>query len=172
MLVGNYSVPSTEIAPPLNYGDLDSFHELATGNFLLDSNIYLPIINSSSPITEFRFYCYKPSVGRVLHVTTDPTTQWGAYINRFILGQEEITPCQAPCGIRALSNDQSEMSMKMNQVGWGGIDQLFYGAVLIENLKNKHVYLDENHHDCDDNTNPSLVSPNTFHAGTWKFYLR
>uniref|UniRef100_A0A7M5UMU8 Fibrinogen C-terminal domain-containing protein n=2 Tax=Clytia hemisphaerica TaxID=252671 RepID=A0A7M5UMU8_9CNID len=173
MLVGNYSVPSTQVGPEINYGDLDSFEELSTGNFLLDSNIYLPVIDSSSPINEFRFKCYKPSTNRAVDITTDPSTHWGAYINRYILGRELRTSCQPPCGIRALTNDQSEMSTKANRIGHRNIVQLFYGAAFFEDGR-RHVFLQDslNYHDCDDTTVPSLTQNSPWHEGYWKFFVR
>ena len=175
MLVGNYTIPSSNIAPSLNYGDLDSFEELTTGNFLLDSNTYLPIINAYSQIKEFRFYCYKPSIGKVVDFATDPGTYWGSYINRYILGEEVDTSCPPPCGVRALSMDQSEISAKINRIGWSNIGQKFYGAACYENRHRTIMIVENiNRFECDDQQHdPNLPQYNpSNNAGKWRFYIR
>ena len=187
MLIGNYTIPSTEIAPTLNYGDLDSFEELATGNFLLDSKVYLPIMNAWSPIKEFRFYCYKPSVGRVVDLVTDPATYWGSYINKFVIGEEQkpdcsnSSPCQIQHGLRALPNDQSLLLNTVNRVGWTGMTQRLYEGAFY-NFGYHHILHIESaggnsRHECDDMTVPGPsdltgTDVNPYFAGTWKFYVR
>ena len=184
MLIGNYTIPSTEIAPTLNYGDLDSFEELSTGNFVLDSNVYLPIINAWSPIKEFRFYCHKPSVGRIVDLATNPATYWGSNINKFLIGTEpppECTgpsPCQVTLGLRALPNDQSLLLQTANTIGWQGMTQRLYEGAFYNWGKHHILHIDDlgggnSRHECDDlSFDPFGTDFNPHFAGTWKFYVR
>ncbi|XP_066932481.1 uncharacterized protein [Clytia hemisphaerica] len=175
MLIANYTIPSTEITQAFNYGDLDAFEELATGNFFLDSNVYLPIINAWFPINEFRCYCYKPSVGRIVDLATDPSTDLGSYINRFILGKEPKKICSPPCGLRSLPNDQSELIHQVTSIGWGITAQYLYRAPFLKG-DNIHILLwrYKQRYECDDVTDQLYSDSdyyNTFYAGNWKYYI-
>ncbi|XP_066925029.1 uncharacterized protein [Clytia hemisphaerica] len=174
VLLGNYSVPATNIRPRIIYGNLDQFEQLRNGDFLLDNKAYLSILKDWIDIKEFRFYCHKVSTGRTIHVMTAPQTTWGAYIHDYIFGKVDTPSCNPNCeskgvgeGINALPDDNSFMSsVGIGSVGWGLSEYRLYDGPFFRGGPNGyHFLLNQNRQDCDDEVQPASQA-------TWRFYAR
>jgi len=85
MMIANVS-SQTPVIASLNYGDLDSFAQLRSGNFLL----------SQFQIAEFRFFCSKPSHGRTIHVASKNTVDGKSWV-RHLIGDTDQIACGNDC---------------------------------------------------------------------------
>ena len=172
MLVANYT--SITGGDPFNTGGVESFHELSTGNFVLDDDAFLPIIDAYSPIKEFRFFCVKPSVGRRISAATNENDVWGRHIRDWILHKTPAAGCLPDRKLSALrtfaDDDNGHLINNLNCIGWNGArtQRLYNHQFFTEHRfpPKTQVTMHDKFH-CDD-----THTYNPREAGTWRFYVR
>jgi len=84
MMVANVSTIINDVS--LTYGDTASFAKLQNGNFLLSQPFFKVLHDSCLHISEFRFYCRKPSVGRTIHIATTKSVDSTEFV-RYLIGE-------------------------------------------------------------------------------------
>ena len=127
LLLGNYTVDGPIDAVNKQWIDLKNLHILreAKGIYLLDPS---PLLRLN--FTTMRFYCYKPSVDRVLHFMTSDTdngkyvVSWlrGDNVNRLIF--DDVQKCTD--ALKSLEGDTSILSQSCNSIGYPFHDQKTY----------------------------------------------
>jgi len=96
MMIANVS-SQTPVIASLNYGDLDSFAQLRSGNFLLSQPYFKELnANAGFQIAEFRFFCSKPSHGRTIHVASKNTVDGKSWV-RHLIGDTDQIACGNDC---------------------------------------------------------------------------
>ena len=164
MVANITTLPSSHDKSMIRLGKADEFPQLVSGLFGLDGNELLIIDTKWFPIQEFRFYCYKPSHNRTLHLVTSNTTN-GIRFREYLLGKREKVGCKSQCpqGFRSLPDDTSYLKSKVNNLGPSKPQkERLYDSPFFLTNKYHYVVL-KNRINCDDYSN---------HDGEWKIYIR
>ena len=167
MQIADYS--NNDNSSTISYGDLDHLHQVQSKSFALH-NRYLPDIHESYPITEIRFYCYKPSIGTTISVVTNKN-EYGFRMRDLSLGLKTKTrgyvtvdPHKA---IRTLPDDTSNFPQTINSIGGPpNQQQLYYDSVY--KYDDKYITLGwAGRFECFD-----FHETNSDRKGHWKYYVR
>ena len=160
MMIGNYSYDDENQIPQLNLGDLDSFDQLRTGNFLLEPTL-LQTINASSPIQQIRMFCHRPEGDKKAHFTTTMNEMGFRIRDSLIRMSGGLSDPDLHTGLESLSGDRGGLSkVATHSLDRGYFDHSIYQRAHV-NMVLRAV---SNRRNCDDQ--------NSRKPGTWRFYIR
>ena len=113
MMLGNYTANNA-----LKVVGFKAFHNLPDGNILM-KNTFLKDLEALSHFGQIRVYCYKPSVGRVVHFTTK-LNEMGIKIRNMTVANTGFTGYNIDVkkGLQALPGDQSRIVEGANTAGF------------------------------------------------------
>jgi len=153
----------------LIYGDFNSFMQLRNGNFFL-SQLYFKTLNDMNDfqINEFRFYCYKPSHGRTIHIASTSSVDSKEWV-QYLVGNIDGMSCGENCVsvIRTLAADNSLLAKGVLSYGKSyDSNQRVYDHTVWEPFRYHIIMIALPHKrrfNCDDTTST---------AGVWQVYIR
>ena len=165
MMVANLTtLPESQDVTMMKFIMRYEFSQLADGLSRLDGR-ELPTIDASwFPIKEFRFYCYKPSHGRVVDLVTSQT-EIGVQFRDHLLGRVDSVSCGdiCPSAFRSLPDDTSEIKTALTGLGFGiPIRERLYNHAF-HSIGYKYYYFHGISTNCDDYVDSD---------GEWKIYVR
>ena len=168
MMIGNFTISSesnlftaSNVARSTITGALAA---IKNGQSSVLTMLQLQDLRSQKFFTEFRIKCYKPSVGRSVHLVLFKED----YINGLLHTSLSITDLQKGVYYRALNDDKSSIG-NASYANCIDSSNLYSHALFTQSLG--HVQIAEiNRIECDDYN--IIGNPLFRNTGNWEFYVR
>ena len=133
---------------------------LQSGYFTLHGKRLNDRINANMfRITQFRYYCYKPSVGRIIHVVSNPDTSCGQKFVGVAIGElPKGTQCHENV-FKRLFDDTSFVSTDHTSLLFGAdLVNRYYFAPFFKYYLYHFTFGYNDRYECDDSpTNPTKI---------------
>ena len=151
-------------------GGLDQMSQANTqsGYWTLDGRHLAYINRDMFKITQFRYRCYKPNVGRVIHITANATSFCGQRFVDIAIGLKSRNTRCAENAFTRLQDDTSLIlsnpSRTISFNSWA-MNNMYYWGPVYEPNRYHFMFGGNNRYECDDSFSSVKV-------GYWQIYIR
>ena len=170
-MLTNISISANNLIGNVNLnGGLNQMNQADTqsGYWTLDGRHLTYINRDMFKITQFRYRCYKPNVGRNIHIITNASTVCGQRFVDIAIGLKgRNTRCNENAFTRLQDDTSLILSNPSSIISFNSriIDSMYYWGPVYEPNKYHFMFGGNNRYECDDSFSSEKV-------GYWQIYIR